>query len=197
MNKNTFGVFMFTVGATIGSVVTWKLIEKKYKDMADEEIKSVIEVFNDRFKSIKNDESKKDEKTDDLNKDESNFVNYTALAKRYKNDSDDGKQNKTEKEEGEKMSTPYVISPDEFGETDYETQSLTYYADNVLTDEMDNIIENVDILVGVDSLNHFGDYEDDSVFVRNDDISTDFEILLDMRKYSDVIGDDSHPVDDE
>ena len=35
----------FVAGAAIGSVVTWKLIEKKYKDLADEEIESVIETF--------------------------------------------------------------------------------------------------------------------------------------------------------
>ena len=82
---------------------------------------------------------------------------------------------------------PYVISPDEFGnEFDYEEVSLTYYADGVLTDDQDNIIEDVEGLVGLDSLNHFGEYEDDSVFVRNDALQTDYEILADLRNYSDV-----------
>ena len=31
-------VLIFLSGAAIGSVVTWKIIEKKYKDLADEEI---------------------------------------------------------------------------------------------------------------------------------------------------------------
>ena len=38
-------LLFFITGAAIGSVVTWKLIEKKYKDIADEEIASVIETF--------------------------------------------------------------------------------------------------------------------------------------------------------
>ena len=42
----------FVTGAAIGSVVTWKLIEKKYKDLADEEIESVKETFKNR-KQIK------------------------------------------------------------------------------------------------------------------------------------------------
>ena len=34
-------VVIFSAGAAIGSIVTWKLIEAKYKQSADEEIASV------------------------------------------------------------------------------------------------------------------------------------------------------------
>ena len=84
---------------------------------------------------------------------------------------------------------PYVIPPEEYGEIDgYDKESLTYYdGDGVLayyaTDEM---VEDVEGLVGADSLGHFGEYEEDSVFVRNDALKTDFEILLDTSKYSEV-----------
>ena len=81
---------------------------------------------------------------------------------------------------------PYVISPDEFSENeDYETESLTYYSDGILADDRDNIID-IDMVVGRESLNHFGEYEDDSVFVRNEELKTDYEILLDTRRYSDI-----------
>ena len=82
---------------------------------------------------------------------------------------------------------PYVISPDEFGDyPDYETISLTYYNDKVLTDEYNEIVDDIDDLIGEDSLNHFGEYEDDSVFVRNDALKVDYEILLDSANYSDI-----------
>ena len=38
-------LLFFVAGAAIGSIATWKLIEKKYKDLADEEIESVKETF--------------------------------------------------------------------------------------------------------------------------------------------------------
>ena len=83
---------------------------------------------------------------------------------------------------------PYVISPDEFGEfEDYERISLSYYADQILADEDDEKVEDVDNVVGLESLTHFGEFEDDSVFVRNDRLKCDYEILLDQRTYSDVI----------
>lgn len=97
------------------------------------------------------------------------------------------KVKKEEEKEPMKDENPYVISPDQFGELDdYETCSLTYYADGVLTDDTNTVIDNVDEVVGTDSLTHFGEYEDDSVFVRNDRHECDYEILLDNRRFSDI-----------
>ena len=51
-------LLFFVAGAAIGSIATWKLIEKKYKDLADEEIESVIETFKNRRPRITKDEVK-------------------------------------------------------------------------------------------------------------------------------------------
>ena len=97
----------------------------------------------------------------------------------------------SEKGKGEnevEFKKPYVISPEEFGEmNDYEKTSLTYYANGVLTDESDEIIYNIEETVG-DALEHFGEYEDDSVFVRNEENMCDYEILLDQRNFSELTG---------
>lgn len=88
---------------------------------------------------------------------------------------------------------PYVIPPEEFGEMEgYVQSSLTYYADRVLTDEDDNVIDDVDGIVGADFYKHFGEYEEDSVFVRNDGKKHDYEILKDFRLYSDVVKNNPH-----
>ena len=39
---------IFIIGAGIGSLITWKIVEEKYKKIADEEIESVIERFKNR-----------------------------------------------------------------------------------------------------------------------------------------------------
>ena len=91
---------------------------------------------------------------------------------------------------------PYVISPEEFGEfEDYERISLSYYADQILADEDDEKVEDVDNVVGLESLIHFGEFEDDSVFVRNDRLKCDYEILLDQRTYSDIIRQRPHQME--
>ena len=92
----------------------------------------------------------------------------------------------------------YIIRPDEFGEyDDYDTISLTYYADHILTDEDDEIVEDIEDKIGFDALSHFGEYEEDSVFVRNDRIKCDYEILLDQRKYSEVEHYNEYHMEDE
>lgn len=183
MNK-LWGVFIFATGAAIGSIVTWKLVKTKYERIAQEEIDSVKEAFsqiaNSDDNDIKND-TEKDKTEDD---DEEYFVRvndlgYTRSSVPYVNE--------VKKKGGGTVKRPYVITPDEFGEIyEYDTISLRYYADKVLTDEDDVVITNVDEIIGEDSLTHFGEYEDDSVFVRNDITNTDYEILLDTRKYTDV-----------
>lgn len=191
MNK-LLGVFIFAAGAAVGSVVTWKLLKTKYEHIAQEEIDSVKEAFsqiaNSDDNDIKND-TEKDKTEDD---DEEYFVRvndlgYTSSSVPYVNE--------VKKKGGGTVKRPYVITPDEFGEIyEYDTISLRYYADKVLTDEDDVVITNVDEIIGEDSLTHFGEYEDDSVFVRNDEMKADYEILLDLRKYYDI-NEPPHQVD--
>lgn len=208
MNSTLKGVLIFVLGAAAGSLATWKLIEKKYKDIAQEEIDSVkdtfskmkkneypdkledypdFEEFDDSDDSYDSDdeEPKSEQKIDRNNKPD--IVEYAKILSEtgYTNYAE--RQDKKEKKGVEPVEDerPYVISPDEFGEKDgYENVTLTYYADGVLTDYFDNVISNIDEVVGLDSLDHFGEYEDDAVFVRNEKMETDYEILRDLRDFN-------------
>lgn len=170
----------FTVGAAIGSAVTWVIAKKAYEKLAQEEIDSVKEVFTKRYSEKKDTDAPnttEEEVKEDIPADPE-VEEYKTQVEEY------GYSNRKEEPQYE----PYVIAPEEFGEKPgYDEQSLTYYADQVLTDDDDNLIRNVDAVVGIESLTHFGEYEDDSVFVRNDRLKCDYEILLDQRRYADVI----------
>ena len=181
MNNKVVNAIAFLLGAGIGSVVTWKLVETKYKKLAQEEIDSVREVYSKKEIALNN-EVKKAHACLEANAKNDKVPSYTNFVK------DIGYQ--TESEEEEPMGNIYVIPPDSYGELGYEEVSLTYYADNVLAYDDDSVIRNVDKVVGKGSLNTFGEYEDDSVFVRDDDKKIDYEILRDTRTYSDVVGND-------
>lgn len=177
-------VVAFIVGGAVGSVVTWKLVEGKYKRIAQEEIDSVKEVFGKRYSpAVEAIIADKEDLPDDEDLDEEEPVNideYYHIATTYSTNEEGGAKDMD-------MRGPYVISPEEFGELDdYQTVSLTYYGDGVLEDDMFKIVTDIDDTIGKDSLKHFGEYEDDSVFVRNDALMVDYEILLDYRNYSDV-----------
>ena len=174
----------FISGAAIASFITYKMVEKKFKDIADEEIASVKEMYERRL------ENKKEE----IKIEEVEVADNGVKINPYSSLVDNLGYSNNEKEEKEEMiddSNIEVISPEDFGEYGYKCESLTYYADRVLTYDNDEKITNVEKIVGYDSLNTFGEYEDDSVFVRNHGMKTDFEILLDSRKYSDVVLGDS------
>ena len=85
------------------------------------------------------------------------------------------------------MEKPYIISPEEYEEGDYAKESLDYYeGDEVLVDPFGDIVDNVDEIVGEDFASHFGEYEKDTVYVRNDMTEIDYEILRDYRAYSEI-----------
>ena len=151
-----------------GAAVTYKITKEKIMQEAHEEIDAIREYynFNDSIdndtESFEPDENPKSEKEA-----------YEKIIKDYK-------------EEEEMEDRPYVIAPEEFGECDYATISLTYYADGIVANEKNKPIRNVDELIGEESLDHFGEYEEDSVFVRNDKLRIDYEILKDYRAYSEI-----------
>ena len=186
----------FVAGAAIGSVVTWKLIEKKYKDLADEEIESVIETFKNRKPRITKDNVKETvEKVINKYKEPKEIVEDIVTAERYsieneeEIDEDDELNYTVDIDNDIEVVTPYVITPEQFGEyNEYGTKTLTYYADNVLTDEIDNPItsEEMITMIGPDALDHFGEYEDDSVYIRDEMNEMDYEILKSEKKFSEI-----------
>lgn len=181
MNNKVVNAIAFLLGAGIGSVVTWKLVETKYKKLAQEEIDSVREVYSKKEIALAN-EVKKAHACLEANTKNDKVPSYQHIVE------DMGYASESEEEEG--VGNVHVIPPESYGELGYEEVSLTYYADDVLAYDDDSVIRDVNKVVGKGSLNTFGEYEDDSVFVRDDNKKIDYEILRDMRRYSDVVGDD-------
>jgi hypothetical protein len=173
-----------------------QVFRKKYKQIADAEIASMTEYYEQRLFEAEeeiDDCSTEIEAQDRIDRAADKFPEVREFVNKL-ND-----LNYTENKEVPNVKPPYVISPDEFGEIDeYATETLYYYQDKVLADDQDNIIEDADNVIGVGSLNHFGEYEDDSVFVRNDREETDYEILLDPREYyADVVKSSPHQAEAE
>lgn len=193
MNKMAFVAFI--AGAAIGSVATWQFTKKKYERIAQEEIESVREYFREKNFAVECWEEAMDnrhnEEKNHIDRDKPDIMAYAA-----KLNSENYVDYSTTKREtpevvkdpdipGEK---PYVISPEEFGEFDeYTKHSLTYYADGVICDDTDHPLDEDDPIVLIDPESHFGEYEDDSVFVRDDMRKSDYEILRSLKTYTEVI----------
>lgn len=198
MNKlKTLAVF--TIGLACGGAATYYITKQKYENILDDEIQSVKDTYKNRQDLVvkKNVEiveettieedgeienitkKERDEYTNIIK--ESGYVNYTQ----YMN-SDEKKEIEIKEDDEEKCETPYVIEPDMYGEDGYDTQSLTYYADKVLVDDLDDIVDDPDTVVGLENLKVFEEFGATSVIVRNEIFKIDYEILKDDWNYADL-----------
>lgn len=172
MNKGVIGVIFFTAGGAAGFLAANKLMKDKYEQLVQDEIDSVKAAFRKEHPLPEEKPQKPTERERTV------YSQYIT------------KLGYTEEKKPAPIQAPCVISPDEFGTEDgYDEISLTYYADGTVTDDSDHAMSDDEIeeTIGKDSLNHFGDYEPDSVFVRNDRLKADYEILADPRSYADVL----------
>lgn len=194
--------FAFLIGVAVGGAGTWYFLKEVYAQQSEQDISSAKEAFHLREEKLKAeiDDLKtqlkgEEDVTSDIPQtvlsngkvqDKGNVVEYARG--KYQQYSPSPIPNRPAPEPEPKaydIEAPYVISPDEFGEIDYTQISLTYYADGILADENGEIVDNIEEIVG-DALEHFGEYEDDSVFCRSDPKRCDYEILKDLRRYADV-----------
>lgn len=214
MRNTLSSVFIFAVGAVVGSAVTWKFVKTKYEQIAQEEIDSVKEAFTgktpnklewdhsgskpigkvesvaERGDGVEVTVSQLDLKDYAEQLQDMDYVDYSSNSR----PNVEPKQKKVE----EDAVKPYTIDPDEFGHDGYSATFLTYYADGVLAyDDNDEIIEDVGSIVGDNFSEHFGDYEDNVVHIRNEEEQRDYEITKDLRKYTDVVDESPHQAEDE
>lgn len=213
MRKSIFGILMFVTGATLGVVVTAKVVKTKYEKLANEE----IQIVRDYYASKRFDESFEDcsskiklkdvtvttkhvDEIEELDRiknleGEEKIDAYAKLLEKEgyapKKTEDDTIQNDIVPVK--KISNTKLITPEELGEIDEETGAcfdivtLVYYADGVMVyHEDEHLVDDIEDLVGTEFKDHFGDYEEDAVFVRNFRNETDYEIIKDDDKYYDI-----------
>lgn len=192
MNSTLSKVLIFAAGVAIGVAATHKYFKTKYQRIADDEIADMSNYYEKKISRLESDLDDAQNEIDDISAEveaRDMVEQYERIANGYVPPA---------KEVAVIMRKPEVISPEEFGEIDeFDTETLFYYADGVLTDSDNNPIEDVDNIVGRESLTHFGEYEDDSVFVRNHEQQIDYEILLDPGKFADAINPSPHQAEEE
>lgn len=188
MKSYVIGILSFLGGAAISGVVTWKVLEKrteeKYKTISDEEIRSVKEVFTVPKKETSSSTENKEDIKEAVNKPSLTAV-AKEIAKQYTNYSNVAEPERREPLPWEEPRIK-VIEPDKYGEREeYDQIELTLYADGILADERDDIVEKE--VVG-DALDHMGEYDDDVIHVQDDEKKRYFEIMVDNRSYEDATG---------
>lgn len=184
------GLLIFAAGLAVGAVAGAVIVKNKVLADAKAEIDEVREYYRESrgVKEVEEVKEKVEETIDRIQdlieehetepKTEKEHTNYNQIAKMY-----------TSKNEFQTpmYDDPFVIDPSEFGENpEYDTETLTYFADGVLVDDVDDVIEEPDIVVGLENLKIFEELGATTVYVRNDIYKTDYEIIRDDWNYSDL-----------
>ena len=183
------GLLIFAAGLAVGAVAGAVIVKNKVLADAKAEIEEVREYYresrgqkDEHVEEVKEVEKKeyelKDIQIKDEPKTEKEHTNYSQITKMYMSN---------DKYNQSMYDDPFVIDPSEFGENpEYDTETLTYFADGVLVDDVDDVIEEPDIVVGLENLKVFEEFGATSVYVRNDIYKTDYEIIRDDWNYSDL-----------
>lgn len=184
-------LFAFVVGAALGSLLTWVFMRQTCNEKAQNEINEMREHYLKKA-------GEQHEKTATV----SSLPRPAASVKTVAYDKviqDCHYISDSETDEAESIGKrpntdePYIISPEEFDSLDTDIQypgvTLTWYADCILADDNNEIIEDVEDIVGFEALSRFKEFGADAVYVRNEAHECDYEILRDSRRYADVHGD--------
>lgn len=187
------GLCIFAAGALAGAAVAARVVRDRYQQEAEEEIAEMRDYYRelrknaktpDEDKMLEEDENSKEEKEvkeentkNEYNKIVENYTNYTQY-----NDTET-KENKKEEKEERTNYEPFIIDAEEFGEDPgYDTATLTYYKDKVLTDDLDDVIDYS--VAGEENLKIFDEYPDcKAIYVRDDIYMVDYEIIRDPYQY--------------
>ena len=185
------GLLIFAAGLAVGAVAGAVIVKNKVLADAKAEVEEVREYYRsargkvnrenvEETEEVKEVEKKEYELKDIQVKDEpkTGLTNYSQITKMYMS---------KDEFQSPMYDDPFVIDPSEFGENpEYDTETLTYFADGVLVDDVDDVIDEPDIVVGLENLKIFEEFGATTVYVRNDIYKTDYEIIRDDWNYSDL-----------
>lgn len=191
------GLCIFAAGALAGAAVAARVVRDKYQQEAEEEIAEMRDYYRELRKNAKTpDEDKiveeeniKEEKEendkneyDEIVKGYTNYTQYLSKAAAKYFDTET-KENKKEEKEERTNYEPFIIDVEEFGEDPtYDTATLTYYKDKVLTNDLDDVIDYS--VAGEENLKIFDEHPDcKAIYVRDDIYMVDYEILRDPYQY--------------
>lgn len=191
------GLCIFAAGALAGAAVAARAVRDKYQQEAEEEIVEMREYYRELRKNAKTPDEDKivEEKNIKEEKEENDKNEYDEIVKGYTNYTQylskaaakyfdtETKENKKEEKEERTNYEPFIIDVEEFGEDPtYDTATLTYYKDKVLTNDLDDVIDYS--VAGEENLKIFDEHPDcKAIYVRDDIYMVDYEILRDPYQY--------------
>lgn len=211
MKKIISGIAIFSIGFVAGIFATAQYMKKQ-----NEEIEEEVEIESEKMPGGENPENndvieRMEEMTEEFEeyeeriKNEGYYVNEktTVISESgdimYDSDRPDPPVCRYD-EEGYEMEEytvmadrPYNIPPEEYevyceADGTWNSEEYTYYADGYVTDSQGLPVSPEDVIrcIGTEFPNWFGTYEDDQIWIRNDELRMDFSVVRDLDNFVDI-----------
>ena len=211
MKKIISGIAIFSIGFVSGILATAQYMKKQNKEIEDE-----VEIESEKMPGGENPENngiieRMEEMTEEFEeyeeriKNEGYYVNEktTVISESgdimYDSDKPDPPVCRYD-EEGYEMEEytvmadrPYNIPPEEYevyceADGTWNSEEYTYYADGYVTDSQGLPVSPEDVIrcIGTEFPNWFGTYEDDQIWIRNDELRMDFSVVRDLDNFVDI-----------
>jgi len=199
-------LIIYGIGAATGAFVAIKLLEDHYAAIADEEIEAVKKMAREKIKEIEDKYEKElTEKVQEEPKKENHYnklvrdYEYEKEAEKKEHPREDEDYDELEEEMYEKEAEsiamnarpnvePYLITEEEFSNEmlHYEKETLWFYVlDGTLCNDSEEIMDNVDMLIGEGTLDSIED--DQTIYIRNERQGSDFEIICLNKSYKEEV----------
>lgn len=211
MKKIISGIAIFSIGFVAGILATTQYMKKQ-----NEEIEEDVEIETEKMPGGEIPENndvieRMEEMTEEFEeyeeriKNEGYYVNEktTVISESgdimYDSDRPDPPVCRYD-EEGYEMEEytvmadrPYNIPPEEYevyceADGTWNSEEYTYYADGYVTDSQGLPVSPEDVIrcIGTEFPNWFGTYEDDQIWIRNDELRMDFSVVRDLDNFVDI-----------
>ena len=211
MKKIISGIAIFSIGFVSGILATAQYMKKQNKEIEDE-----VEIESEKMPGGENPENndvieRMEEMTEEFEeyeeriKNEGYYMNEktTVISESgdimYDSDRPDPPVCRYD-EEGYEMEEytvmadrPYNIPPEEYevyceADGTWNSEEYTYYADGYVTDSQGLPVSPEDVIrcIGTEFPNWFGTYEDDQIWIRNDELRMDFSVVRDLDNFVDI-----------
>lgn len=191
---NTKNILIFSAGVVVGAVIGTLVTKNRYERMYEEIVEEEVAPVRERTPRPRN-----------------HHNGYSKIIKTYGGDVEaaeamaDPAELEHPLDEGEEydrceqlsnngnmFNPPYIVSADQHYDENPHFDKITvcyYEGDSTLADESEEIIQDVDGTIGENALVSFGHMSGDPnvVYVRNERLSIDYEVIRLSKKYSDTL----------
>ena len=186
MKNNT--ILLFFAGVGVGYGACYLVMKARFEKVLDERVDAINQAFDKEMKElglevvpVESPDKKPSTDTKIFRSEikKHNYDSFYEAREKVEEEVEEKDENDGGPKEGGFVE-PYIITAQQFA-TDgiLDKVTLTYYINADLVCEEEEAVDDPEAVIGTEFTDHFHDDEEGVVYVRNEKLGTDYEVILD------------------